>query len=336
MSLVNDVLRQLDNRQQTPEQLMPLQSLRLDNNAKNTISIQNILVCIGLLLIAILLLQLFYQQPLSKLIFSESIPEIVPQILPLGLVVSAEVGSVGSTSNFDVLDGIVDKDVRVEDVLLEKVLVAELQTEEALPASIVGIKSSENIGVMPTKVVRVNTVANTTDQQPIESEAKIRIVEVAGLKQYQLALKAYKKKQSAIAMTWINQAIEKNSDEKFLILKARIFMQQGDSNGLQGFVLNQSENGSLAWFQHVAPGLQMFGFYKLSNQYYSQLITRQPKQIKWRLAMALNYSRLGLESKSYAIYQALSGSSLLSRQQKQWIDSQLNRIKSDKVVMNGS
>ncbi len=315
MSLVNDVLRQLDQRQASTEQVMPLQALQVEAVNNTRVSIQPILALIAVLLVAILLLQLFYPQPISKLLFSASLPaeqKIEAEELALTAV-----------------------DKRVEDKPTN-ILPATLEATENKTKKV--LAAPEATGAETT--VAETTVANTIPvpieiQAPAVNQTNIKRIEILGLKDYQLALRAYKNKQSAKAMNWIDQAIAEKNEEKYLILKARIFIQKKDGNGLQQFVLSQSLN-SLDWFRHVAPGLQMFGFYRLSNQYYSQLAEHQPQQAMWQLAMALNYSKLGLNNKSNTLYQSLSDSSILSKQQKKWVDYQIKRMHTNKVVMNGS
>lgn len=334
MSLVNDVLRQLDQRQASTEQVMPLQALQVEavNNAK--VSIQHILVLIALILVATLLVQLFYQQPISKLLFPPSAPvekKTETQVLP------AELKGIGlAMKEIESLDDIRASDFSIVDKpVVDKVVKIQKAEVETIKAEVIEVKTAE-VKVAAAKKTVLNTLPAPIEiQAPTVNQTNIKRIEIPGLKDYQLALRAYKNKQSAKAMNWVDQAIAEKNEEKYLILKARIFIQKKDGDGLQQFVLAQSLN-SLDWFRHVAPGLQMFGFYRLSNQYYSQLVEHQPQQAMWQLAMALNYSKLGLNNKSNTLYQSLSDSSILSKQQKKWVDYQIKRMNTNKVVMNGS
>jgi hypothetical protein len=100
--------------------------------------------------------------------------------------------------------------------------------------------------------------------------------------------------------------------------------------------LQQADNHSLSWYQLVAPGLQIFSYHELSNTYYTQLIKQQPKQVKWQLAMALNFSKLKQFDKTTEVYQSLLQSSLLSNKQRQWLAIQSRRLNENKAIVNGS
>jgi len=330
MSLVNDVLRQLDDRevgsrQVLSEPLLTLNSLQIDKSNAKSVSIQRILMGISVLLSSIILLQLFYPKPLSEYFYSKNNSNDIS--MPI---------SEADNSAFPLMRVLSTQNSVQEELKIPAVKLVKKEPVKDLVINKAEIVKAEALKIEALKIEVLKEEPRTANEPPVLAHTKIRIIEIPGLKEYQLALKAYKKGQNSIAMRWINQAIVMKADEKYLILKSRVFIEQGDGNGLQQFVLNQSNSASLDWFKNIAPGLQMFGFYQLSNQYYSQLVAQQPKQVKWKLAMALNYSKLGLENKSYAIYKSLSNSSLLSKPQKRWIGSQLNRIKSDKVVMNGS
>ena len=344
MSLVNDVLRQLDDRQAEPAHTIPLQSLQVQPSDQNRFSLQKVLFSIGLLLAITLMLQLFYQQPIKQLLFTQdtSIQNAATQdtaaknrviIKPTVAVAALEVPDVVSSNIVTAEKAIPKPAISIPDVVneFEQKTIPESEIQEAPLSEAYSIESREPI----SSKVAVNVKENKLEK-PKEFETTINKIEIVGDQHYRMAIKAYKKKQSMIAMKWINQAIEERSDEKYSILKARILIQQKLGDELNQYVLSQTDNTSLDWFRLIAPGLQMFGFYQLSNQYYLPLVAQQPNQGKWQLAMALNYSRLGLEEKSYAIYKALARSTVLSSQQKQWVLAKLNRMDSNKVVVNGS
>jgi tetratricopeptide (TPR) repeat protein len=162
----------------------------------------------------------------------------------------------------------------------------------------------------------------------------ITVVKNVGFKYYQLSLRAYKNKQTSVALSWIDLALAAAKKDEYLRLKLRILMQKEDRAELHRFVLAQHDNTSLDWFQLVAPSLQMYSYYDLSNKYYSELIKQQPNDVKWQLAMALNYSKLEQIEKTYSIYKNLMNSSLLTYKQQKWIVKRLSRMEQGKVAIN--
>jgi hypothetical protein len=64
------------------------------------------------------------------------------------------------------------------------------------------------------------------------------------------------------------------------------------------------------------------------------LVKQQPNEVKWQLAMALNFSKLGLDKKTYAIYENLLKSSLLTYKQQRWIVTRLERMQQVGVIIN--
>jgi hypothetical protein len=339
MSLVNDVLRQLNDHQTAPEHSMPLQTLQASRVKQNKRVLQKLIVFLGVSLGIILILQLLYKKPLNQLIYSQNFKKVSH----VDSLSSGQLSIKKSEANKAII-----KLSRIEEnsplsiksaAVKERTAFLELDSVEPKP---IEKKSMESADIKKKQLIESNGATfgrrenDKIARKSIKSSTKIKKIDIPGLKQYQLALQAYKKKQSNIAMRWIDQALEKSFNEKYSILKARIFIQKKSAEDLFQYVLSQEKNTSLDWFKLVAPGLQMFGFYQLSNQYYTQLIKQQPKQVKWQLAKALNYLRLGQSDKSYAIYKNLTVSPVLSNQQRKWVLAKINRMESDKATINGN
>jgi hypothetical protein len=161
---------------------------------------------------------------------------------------------------------------------------------------------------------------------------EITKVSIAGDVSYQQAIKEYKQRRYAAALNNIDSAINDSQKEKYQIFKARILLKLNDGVKFLAFIQQYPENSSLNWFQFVAPGLQLFSYYELSNQYYLRLIKKQPSNIKWPLAMALNYKNLDEVAKTRDIYRTLLKSSSISMNQKKWITSQVQDL--DKSLDN--
>jgi hypothetical protein len=329
MSLVNDVLRQLDTSSSKPYQSMPLHSLMVDQPAKNNKIVGVFFILTVALLLVLLTMQFLYSQSLASIFFSEdqkllkSNTEIFASAAleePLQLskdivsvdILNVELADATIKPNMDISDEI----ITVEEHIVDVVTVAVVASERPK------IETVKDTPVKETPIVNDSQIVNIT------------AVENVGFKEYQLALRAYKRKQAATALSWIDLALAQEEKDEYLRLKVRILMQRDDGDALYRFVLEQGNRTSLAWFQLIAPSLQMYSYYDLSNKYYSELIKQQPHETKWQLAMALNYSKLGLNDKTYSIYKNLLSSSLITYKQQKWIASRLERMEQGKVVNN--
>jgi hypothetical protein len=335
MSLVNDVLRQLDTASSKPYPSMPLHSLTADKPDRNNKLLSLLFIILVMLLLMVLTLQFFYRQPLHD-------------VFPINNQQALEV-----PKNLGVQKDIIVDHYQAEVSVEDEILVAEIMKQVAEVNLKTDISKSTAINKNPVKSIRApvnssnkkNSNVNTSIKDPLVAiipsaktndyqKADIKSVENIGFKQYQLALKSYKQKKTSMALSWINLAIAAAEKDEYLRLKVRILLQKGDREELHQFVLGQTEITNLAWFQLVAPSLQMYSYYELSNKYYSELVKQQPNEVKWQLAMALNFSSLGLEQQTYSIYTNLLNSSLLTYKQQKWIASRLERMEQDRVVIN--
>ncbi|MFT4777122.1 MAG: hypothetical protein ACI9B7_001500 [Oleispira sp.] len=348
MSLVNDVLRQLDAASPKPNQAMPLHSLPLDQSAKKNKRIGIFFIVLVVLLLFILTLQLFYKQSLLDVFyFSEQEvlelskkPLMSKQTAPL---INGSKNSIKEEVNDDLVDiaSTSQSALALEDNILNKrisEMAAEIEVlkSNAVEIKVLAVKAAKDSQAVEDERIFAREVASKKAmvKKEVYQAAKIKAVEKAGFKQYQLALKAYKKKQNSTALSWIDLALEAEKKDEYLRLKVRILMQQGNGNELHQFILAQHDNTSLAWFRLIAPSLQMYAYYDLSNKYYSELIIQQPYEVKWKLAMALNFLKLGQGDKTYSIYKSLLNSSLLTYQQQKWIATRLARMEQGRIAIN--
>jgi len=328
MSLVNDVLRELDDRSERPGHGLSFPGLIINKEAAIRRPYQSLLVIIIFILVVILSIQLIYNKPLMQLLFSNLDTNEVSELIghEFDSVKPEERALVIKSSEhlddrLELNKSIALKEVRVSEELKQPPIYIEqnpstskeLNSSLKLKASAKSKAPSKYNAPMPIEVIEESIVA-------------IEKVEVAGKYHYQRAIKEYKQLRYTSALISINSAIGESEDEKYQVLKARILLKQQDNLGFLQFIQQRSDNTSLHWFQLVAPGLQLLSYYELSNQYYLQLIKQQPESIKWPLAMALNYSKLNKIDKTLGIYQKILQSSLLSTKQKKWILSQIQSM----------
>ena len=370
MSLVNDVLRQLETNNSKPYQGMPLQPLMAVESSDRSRWIHlSFLVLIAFLLI-IISLQVFYKHStVSELGSRDAMaPESTQMIAPVAKLSfrKKELPDDISSSEFKTVEKPLEHEKNAEihsDILTEvlpiSVSVASPIQESPIQESpiqespIQRVDKAEYLESEPlrSEPVKPESVKyepisqklvdqKLISQKPIKpvvnvlaEEANITSVKNAGFKHYQLALRAYKQKNSEVALTWVNLALSEEPKEEYLRLKVRILMQQGLGNEIYRLAVEQASNKNLSWFELIAPSLQMYSFYELSNKYYTELINQQPNETKWQLAMALNYSKLGKDDRTITIYQNLLQSTLLTYRQKKWITSRLENMNPSEVAI---
>jgi len=347
MSLVNDVLRQLDSRTTAPDHRRILHPPLDVTEGASSVSAQGISKKIFLMVIIVLtviiVIQRVYQKPLLNL-FASSIDAGIAEINntmtgpvsePSIKVASIRAVAVDEFKPADNTVKLVDSAI-LETKAIKSDRLKQTPLDSASSESKPKLVKASNISSAIVKTLTSNTTHfNVTESKATEAKATeakvtdvaiIKAIEIPGLVEYEFALKSYQQKRFHRALEWINLAIIENKLEKFLILKARIFLQQKNADALYKFALLNSTITTQSWFELMAPSLQILSYHELSNQYYAQLIVQQPKMIKWQLAMALNYSKLGDNHKTFAIYKKVLNSPLASARQKQWLESQIVRL----------
>jgi len=342
MSLVNDVLRQLDSRTTAPDHRRILHPPLDVTEGASSVSAQGISKKIFLMVIIVLTViivsQRVYQKPLLNL-FASSIDAGIAEINntmtgpvsePSIKVASIRAVAVNEFKPADNTVKLVDSAI-FETKAIKSDRLTPTPLDSTYSESKPKLVKASNISSSIVKTLTSNTKHfNVTEAKVTEAKATdvaiIKAIEIPGLVEYEFALKSYQQKRFHRALEWINLAIIENKLEKFLILKARIFLQQKNADALYKFALLNSTITTQSWFELMAPSLQILSYHELSNQYYAQLIVQQPKMIKWQLAMALNYSKLGDNHKTFAIYKKVLNSPLASARQKQWLESQIVRL----------
>ena len=347
MSLVNDVLRQLETNNSQPYKGMPLQPLMATETVERNKWIHFSFLALIVFLLIIISVQVFYENSallgvsgydvVAPLQTKNITPELTRIVVPEITQTMAPVSKPSSMKNelpetLPIITPIVSPEQRVEntEILVSDFLQHESAKQEPLKQESV---NKESVNKKPVQQEALNQISTISVDNSLSEEANITTVKNTGFKHYQLALRAYKQKYSEVALTWINLALSEEPKEKYLRFKVRILMQQGLGNEIYTLATEQANNTSLSWFELIAPSLQMYAFYELSNRYYAELIKQQPNETKWQLAMALNYSKLGKKDKTIAMYQNLLTSTLLTYRQKKWITSRLEKMNPSEVAI---
>lgn len=357
MSLVNDVLRQLDSEGLKPKKVLPLHPLMADNDKPQNSIFRILFFLIIFFLLLVLALQSLYKESIIELLGFNNVSnsravEISVPVLPFiqetelnedvllnqnvitQIVKSSkeEIALVDKVKPVEKISSVEKINVQTKSVTKETAPIATtMMSSMDEPANDVVVKNNSIRAVPnepPVSVKGINVLQPEVEEKLFQP-ARIETVENLGFKKYQLALRAYKHKQNAVALELVDDAISEQKKDEYLRLKVRVLSQQGSSEALRQFILDNNDNTSLSWFQLVAPSLQMHAYYELSNVYYAELVNQQPNEVKWQLAMALNYSKLGLEEKTYLTYKRILDSSLLTYKQKKWVASRLERMQKD-------
>lgn len=342
MSLVNDVLRQLETNNSQPYKGMPLQPLMATETVERNKWIHFSFLALIVFLLIIISVQVFYKNSallevsrydvVTPLQTKNITPELTKIVAPEITQTMAPVSKPSSMKNelpetLPITAPIVSPEQRVENT---ETLVSDfLQHESAKHKPL----KQESVNKESVQHEALNQILAISVDNSLSEEANITTVKNAGFKHYQLALRAYKQKYSEVALTWINLALSEEPKEEYLRLKVRILMQQGLGSEIYTLAIEQANNTNLSWFELIAPSLQMYSFYELSNKYYAELIKQQPNETKWQLAMALNYSKLGRNDRTIAMYQNLLTSTLLTYRQKKWITSRLEKMNPSEVAV---
>ena len=316
MSLVNDVLRQINEKDHSQERMKSALPSSLQQDSHARVKTQIILLSLTALILIVYLFQLFVIGSFNKDEARVSAPNFINDERSTALP-----------------DRFVEPEfVSIDAATIEPVSVESVETiyKVNLPAPVI-IKETEQLKLeipldKPIRIspVPVKKVENTSRQleQPVILKKKSNPKDI----QYQAALKQFIAGNVDKSERILKNILDGSVKEEYLELQARIYMKKGKSEDFYQFVKQHPENSSISWYKLIAPGLQLFSYYHLSNQYYDALIKIEPNQIRWQLAMALNYSRLGEANKAIIIYNNLVRSDYVSDRQKKWLVKKIKRL----------
>jgi hypothetical protein len=344
MSLINDVLRQVDANASSKSgivSILPAATIYADGNKNIS---RFLFASVSSLLLLILVLQLVLDKPLSSIFIKSSSYADAPlqQYQPVGIVPTTKTDPmlILNTQNVG---------LPVNTFLVKEPLAAIEEPLVIAPKLVIAAKPKVSIKPKPkpklnakniaVKTLAVQPIPERSISQPVTARGSVvgesvtvsSQPAVEGEKEYQDALRFFINENIPAADQFIKLALKKNSLEKYYSLQARIYIKQKDSAGFYALVKDNPGNTSLDWFKLIAPGLQLFSYYQLSNKYYYSLIKIEPEQIRWQLAIALNYQRLGDSEKAISTYHQLYQSERASNQQKQWLMKKIKRLSDNKV-----
>lgn len=318
MSLVNDVLRQIDEKSYSNDGIKAALPLSLQQNSSGWDKPRVVLLSLTALILVVYILQRliigYFNDERSQALDPSYAVDSTYNVIAKDEIFAIN-ADVNSTKDSDDSQNIRQSQPKDATVFIAATPVAKAP----VPASIPVPKLILTQDVKPQKIASQKKVAS---QQPIISK-KARNHEAA---QYQEALGQFIAGNIESSEHILKNLLNKSIEEPYLELQARIYIQRNEGNSFYQLVKKYPQNNSITWYKLIAPGLQLFSYYRLSNQYYDSLVKLEPNEIRWQLAIALNYSRLGDNEKSIAVYKNLASSDQVSDRQKQWLLKKIKRL----------
>ena len=324
MSLVNDVLRQIDEKSYSNDGIKAALPLSLQQNSSGWDKPRVVLLSLTALILVVYILQRliigYFNDERSQALDPSYAVDSTYNVIAKDEIFAIN-ADVNSTKDSDDSQNIRQSQPKDATVFIAATPVAKASVPASIPvsASIPVPKLISTQDVKPQKIASQKKVAS---QQPIISK-KARNHEAA---QYQEALGQFIAGNIESSEHILKNLLNKSIEEPYLELQARIYIQRNEGNSFYQLVKKYPQNNSITWYKLIAPGLQLFSYYRLSNQYYDSLVKLEPNEIRWRLAIALNYSRLGDNEKSIAVYKSLASSDQVSDRQKQWLLKKIKRL----------
>ena len=324
MSLVNDVLRQIDEKSYSNDGIKAALPLSLQQNSSGWDKPRVVLLSLTALILVVYILQrliigYFNDERNQALDPSYAVDSTYNNIAKDEIfAINADVKS---TKDSDDSQNIRQSQPKDATVFIAATPVAKALALALAPVP-VPVPVQKLISTQDVKPQKIASQKKVASQQPIISK-KARNHEAA---QYQEALGQFIAGNIESSEHILKNLLNKSIEEPYLELQARIYIQRNEGNSFYQLVKKYPQNNSITWYKLIAPGLQLFSYYRLSNQYYDSLVKLEPNEIRWQLAIALNYSRLGDNEKSIAVYKNLASSDQVSDRQKQWLLKKIKRL----------
>ena len=330
MSLINDVLRQLDSKPNSNAAMhsIPPSALITENNEQS--KIRFVIAAAGILLLLVYISQLMLGRPL------------------LGSEISSPAVTVSSSTISPIkASPIKIHSKKITPAEIPQAIAAKTVTPEVLTTNIAPLKvtslniisdkvaidnDAESSEAKDNEAAAINKSSLAPNTNQLSEPVVISIQEERWEKiEYQTALRHFIGGNIAESDRIIKRVLKSSITNEYLGLQARIYIKQEDTSAFYELVKQHPDNNDIDWYKLVAPGLQLFSYYHLSNQYYYSLIKVEPGEIRWQLAIALNHIRLDKEDKALAIYNKLYQSKQTSNRQKQWLGNKIKRLSLNKA-----
>jgi len=340
MSLLHNVLRDIDRRDNGGAAVLPIQLSGYSDTGRHFSALKKTL--------------------------SVALPLITAGVLWFALkpLPATEENTAVAATDRQAAAPLIKVDVAVEDRVADQPLElnsvpAALPLKEPLPAPSLAIEETEIAERFvatvsdkstveknePEKPVAEGTVAE--DIAPAEKRAE-KLMPVSEQKKLPQPVKISRRQNSAHqlyvkavsalsdnndplqALILINQAISQiqpDLKEDYLTLKLRILLEQKSSDEFLKWYQKYSQINSAGWLAVAAPGLHMLGFEQQAVVPYQKLIVLQPQVVNWPLALASAWETLEQKSSAIAVLENTRLHYSLTSAQSQWISTKLARLR---------
>lgn len=301
MSLINDVLKQVDRKPSGRASLLTIRSLPNTVDDSNSKVPSVLFLAVLFLLSMAIIFQILSGKSIAFLFNSQA-----------DVIENQEKSMIVDVLNGHNTEEVIDIH---DDVVISTMPVARGYEE-----------SNENQTENKKEVkVKLGFVENQKDQSyPVES--LVEVTQDEANYYYQKSLLSLNSGRVKNSENLINNAINLRADIKYLVLKARVLIELKKPKQFYDHIIKYSHLRNSEWLKIAAPGLQIFSFNQLSNTFYYFLIELEPRNIQWKLALALNFLRLNEPNKALAIYQALTKTEGVSQQQLVWLNRKIRQL----------
>lgn len=156
-----------------------------------------------------------------------------------------------------------------------------------------------------------------------------------GIDEYNKALAHYNRSEFSQAIHWANQAIAESKKEPYVQLLLRSHLANRNKSSFVS-TANGHDYTSYAWLSIKASGMHLFDEHHQAIEAFKALIGKGQNTEKWKIALALSYESVGEIHNAKSVYQNLLDKHLLSGGQKRQVKNKLSQLSDNKEKQHGS
>ena len=311
MSLIHQVLQDIDNREARTEQ--PGNGYAAEKaSSRGGLVWLIVLVLVGLMLATYLRPDLFN----LNLLFSggqEALPQTTGVAAP----------SVQETAEKPpVTESTLPQTLAPVTVNLTAASAAQPQSAVVRPAAVSAASVSGIVSPEPRQTI----TADRTETKPAKGSVVVTQKERAARDLYKRAVTSYQEGDYASTLSLLNQALMRANEPDYLTLKARVYVDQG---ALEQFLDIYRSNSGLedpSWLKVVAPGLHIFRLYPQAAAQYGKLTQIYPRQAEWAMARFQALKDAGEIQAARSELERMERGYSLTAEQAEWVRYQKKRM----------
>lgn len=351
MSLVNDVLRQIDNKSDIKSDGLSVAAVSRNEKSGTNIKTNILLLVTAFLLsmtVALIVDAIRHKNEIAN-VRAKQLTQKPLEKTQDDLLLKSEVEK-------DYLD---EYEYSLRDIIDDAEPVANIKklgaSDQKEPARQDDIIAETHISKQPIAAYKTKSSVKSEEKTPNKRQAKDTtfVKTVAAQKKetshprvndfvitrdasalYNKSLSYFKNKQYAQSIDSIRKAIKFQGREKYYLLLLRNYLKTQDKQRFLSEISIQKFS-SLAWLSSVASGLYMFSEYSSAEIYFSKVVSLSSKNMRWKIAQAINYEsgKKLLEAKK--IYQLILVDNTISLQQRRQIETKYQQIE-EQLINKGA